>query len=1390
MKRVLLFFVIMLGAVASTQGADRRVLQNAAGFEDFTAGTTTLPNPDSSSETNNYFCTDAVDGEVMSEVREYGDTKYTGAEYPFGFNGIGSKYLTVKTDFKNSLYRSINPVSNGSIGEPFPVEREFWFDLLLQPTLFDEDPDEWVPRGDSHSEMLTANALNGSTHLIVMRRRGVILNVDDKLRLYCQEVYDENDEPIGTNLCVQAGWIDSFGEAPECETYVLNVADGIVVAEDWLRVSVRAVKDITLSGRNILGFQVFINGKLARADKRVVSESCYWDECADLPEAARQLISDKTIFPAYGHGSVPAASLSFLGLQGTGAIDDLSVSSIVDSPVPGPSYYQALVGIDYAEPTGCDEEGNPIYDKEFAFQSEKDGQWYQKRYEWVYGDPSQYVEPEFRQIEAGVYEAWVSGYVYSEDGEPIAPIWPEHSFTSEKDGRRYCREYYWEQVPKGGTIDEPVFVQQLWGYREAEPFYQIGNYWTNVYASAAFISDLDGRRYEPDYEWVRYEEWMDDAEEPEYSQILDGYYEAEPARYEPMFDEDGEFLGDQPVYSPAVFRSEKDGKLYEPRYSWGVPFPYDRFIEIASVEPTRPGWETSVVSVVCYSNVQFKINVNEPHPENIRYEWSEVIYSNSVGRIAQTGPENAYLFTPPEGSEGCQFEVCCLLSDVTDKGAWRTYWWSGYIPRTIYVSKVSLAVNPDGRSWATAYHDIQEAVEAAHDYDTILVGPGTYSSVYVRNKAIKIISTEGAGQTFIDPSMPNGDYVMESWDAYRTTCFIADAGNSYEISPGAYTSHQGGNVTLRGFTLQNALSFSSYETTAGGGVCGGVIEDCVIRNNTVLMGGGAAYATLRRCVLTGNKATIGTAAYCCELENCTVVGNSEATDSLPMTYYSYNTEGQEDRERGVAVSGGSSIADSIVVGNYTKDGEEYNYYAGGTYGRYVGNSYSSIAIISSNVVVNGSCTSPLAAGEGNICADPCFMDAANGDFRLRSGSPCAALGMGAIDYDTSWDALAAASGAEELHWGCPTESPWIADSGSLKSAADSTSTIDAVGEGSGWLVFEWCSSSAKGKGRLNFSLDGTGRNSLVGNEDWQEVSVFVSGGEAHKFAWTYIPAKSGAVESDGGRVRNVRWIREVDHLTIGEALGQPEMVWESDGWAVGQDRDAEGGCYIETEPLSDDGVAYVETTVEGPAIVSFAWRVSCEEYGDFLDFFVDGKSVRWVTGEAGWTDVTCELAAGTHTLVWQYTKDESISGGSDCAGLRDVNFRTGTAESPVEVPFAWLDQQPELMQRAKGSYEAAAMLTVTKCAAGGTTIESPVWQEYVQGTDPNDETDVFQVKIEIVDNEPVITWEPELTPDEAAKRKYTVYGCTELGGDWYVVEEAPADIKPLLRFFKVGVEMR
>ena len=71
------------------------------------------------------------------------------------------------------------------------------------------------------------------------------------------------------------------------------------------------------------------------------------------------------------------------------------------------------------------------------------------------------------------------------------------------------------------------------------------------------------------------------------------------------------------------------------------------------------------------------------------------------------------------------------------------------------------------------------------------------------------------------------------------------------------------------------------------------------------------------------------------------------------------------------------------------------------------------------------------------------------------------------------------------------------------------------------------------------------------------------------------------------------------------------------------------------------------------------------------------------------------------------------------------------------------------------------------------------------GTDPADTNSVFKANIEVVDGAPVVTWEPELPPEQVALRAYTIYGKTNLTDKaWY------SPTNEASRFFKVGVEMR
>ena len=79
-----------------------------------------------------------------------------------------------------------------------------------------------------------------------------------------------------------------------------------------------------------------------------------------------------------------------------------------------------------------------------------------------------------------------------------------------------------------------------------------------------------------------------------------------------------------------------------------------------------------------------------------------------------------------------------------------------------------------------------------------------------------------------------------------------------------------------------------------------------------------------------------------------------------------------------------------------------------------------------------------------------------------------------------------------------------------------------------------------------------------------------------------------------------------------------------------------------------------------------------------------------------------------------------------------------------------------------------------------------VWECFVAGISPTNETARFTAKIEMREGLPVIMWEPDLNENGAkAERLYKVYGRESLGEgcEWQYPTNS------LHRFFKVTVEM-
>jgi len=147
--------------------------------------------------------------------------------------------------------------------------------------------------------------------------------------------------------------------------------------------------------------------------------------------------------------------------------------------------------------------------------------------------------------------------------------------------------------------------------------------------------------------------------------------------------------------------------------------------------------------------------------------------------------------------------------------------------------------------------------------------------------------------------------------------------------------------------------------------------------------------------------------------------------------------------------------------------------------------------------------------------------------------------------------------------------------------------------------------------------------------------------------------------------------------------------------------------------------------------------------------------------------------------------DKAIPASMD-AGFVNVitEVKSGGA---VSVPVTWALNYPNYV--AKFGSDFTKSLTKPTGKRDGSGNAMLVWQDYVAGTDPTDESDVFMASIMMVGGVPKISYSPEFKDaSEAAMRKYTTYGKKSLADEQWV--EIPAGREADYNFFKVTVEMK
>jgi len=137
-----------------------------------------------------------------------------------------------------------------------------------------------------------------------------------------------------------------------------------------------------------------------------------------------------------------------------------------------------------------------------------------------------------------------------------------------------------------------------------------------------------------------------------------------------------------------------------------------------------------------------------------------------------------------------------------------------------------------------------------------------------------------------------------------------------------------------------------------------------------------------------------------------------------------------------------------------------------------------------------------------------------------------------------------------------------------------------------------------------------------------------------------------------------------DDFEVG-TLGSAYTVGGNAPWYVASGTPHAGTYSARAGAIGDSQTSYMTRTAQG-GLLSFYYKVYSESNADFFRFYVDGVEKLKKSGNVAWSYYTTALAAGTHTLKWEYKKDASVSGGSDTVWIDDLTL-TGDATSWTDV---------------------------------------------------------------------------------------------------------------------------